>query len=101
MVGLSVFTNAQKRARDSRRRADLRQIQNAMESNYGTVKADEYPVINATWFETTLIPSDPVNSGSYTYVRTGAALGTAGATYSVTATFETAGAGTFAVKNLQ
>lgn len=58
-IGLSTFSGAQKKARDARRRADLKQIQNAMEQyyiNYGTY--------NIWYWDSPMLPYLPNNSGT-------------------------------------
>lgn len=68
-VGLASFSGAQRRARDGRRRADIKSYQEAMEQYYvdnggqynancGTMLSGYYA---GPW------PSDPLNTGSYQY----------------------------------
>lgn len=78
-VGVAVYNSAQKRARDSKRRADLKAIQNALEQYYIS-NNDVYPSIaypggidNASYFPEGKVPVDPKLAGNYikvTYTST-------------------------------
>ena len=70
-VGIAAFTGATKRARDSRRKADMKSIQDAFESYYAIY--NKYPArvtsggrisIDGRYF---LIPSDPKTGSYYTW----------------------------------
>ena len=72
-VGATAFSTAQKKARDSRRRSDMKALQNAFEQYYAT---------NGTYSDCTTMGNsnlsggytsvvDPKNSGDYTYQCTG------------------------------
>lgn len=66
VIGIVAFTNAQKQARDGRRRADIEAIATALESNR---TAGQYPVVNCastTIFAGGKCPTDPDPAKSYT-----------------------------------
>jgi prepilin-type N-terminal cleavage/methylation domain-containing protein len=88
------FAAAQKKARDARRREDLKSIQNALEQYYAE-NSFVYPVDcsdASTYISGGSWPQDPVAGSSYTEAC-------AAASYTVTATLEQGG--TFSVSNLQ
>lgn len=102
VIGVTVFTGVQKTARDSRRRADIDSIANAMEAHYNQTPASgcaggttgQYCALAATFFASGAIPTDPINSGVNRYC-VGSACPAAGGTV-VAATQPPAGA-TFTV----
>lgn len=57
VVGIVIFTGAQKNARDARRRVDINAIANAMEVNYSLGK---YIPLSDTMFSSGKIPQDPL-----------------------------------------
>lgn len=71
VIGLTIFTNLQKGARDARRKADLDTIAKAMEVHFNQTTASgctsgvagTYCALDATWFTGVGIPRDP-SSGS-------------------------------------
>ena len=58
-VGLSTFIGAQKKARDARRKADLKAIQNAMEQYYM-----DYSTYNIWYWDAVMLPYLPNNTGT-------------------------------------
>lgn len=64
-IGLTLFTNTQKNARDTRRRSDIDAIANALETNK-TPGGTTYNVLAGTQFSAGTIPTDSGN-GSATY----------------------------------
>lgn len=58
-IGISVYSNTQQSARDTRRRGDIAAIANALESRYNPL-TQKYPVINQDWFSAKVIPQDPL-----------------------------------------
>lgn len=64
-MGLSVFTNAQRKARDARRRADLNAIQSAAEQYY--LQNSTYPtsVQVVTFISGNVLPTDPRAGAAY------------------------------------
>lgn len=83
VVGVTVFTNVQKNARDSRRRQDIDAIVSALEANFAS---SSYPVPTAAMFANGSVPQDPLNTGTSVYTIPAAA----GATYCVCALLENA-----------
>ncbi len=86
VMGIAVFTNVQKSARDARRRSDIDAISKAWETHYSNT-SPRYSTLLGTWFSSGSIPADPVNSGSYTYTGTGTNVDT----YNACATLENGG----------
>ena len=73
-IGSASFSTAQRRGRDSRRQADMKSVQKALEQYYAV--ETEYPdsvssggSITTSGGEVTMnqVPYDPKNSGSYVY----------------------------------
>lgn len=92
-IGSAAFSTAQKKGRDARRRADMKQYQSAYEQYYSVNSA--YSANCATMdinFSggASAAPSDPKNSGSYVYTKTCTA-----STYCVCALLDNAGSGTY------
>ncbi|MBI2017851.1 type II secretion system protein [Candidatus Daviesbacteria bacterium] len=58
VIGMAVFTNVQKNARDARRRSDIDAIANALEVNK---TATAYVALATTHFSDGVIPQDPLN----------------------------------------
>lgn len=70
-VGLIIFNNVQKTARDSKKVADIREIQKALEVYF--IKSSQYPaslndISNNTYFTQGVVPKDPQNKD---YIYTG------------------------------
>jgi prepilin-type N-terminal cleavage/methylation domain-containing protein len=78
VVGL-VATNSKARANDARKKADMREIQTALEQSF--VDADVYPASLAALVPTYLasVPVSPVTTDAYTYTP-----GTPPTTYTLT-----------------
>lgn len=66
-VGLSSFANSQRRARDARRREDMKQVQNAMEQSYITNNQyiGAYTALPATAWSGRSSPLDPRTNAAY------------------------------------
>ena len=60
VIGLIVFGNFQKGARDARRKADIDSIATAMEANY-VEATSQYTALAASMFSGGVIPKDPLN----------------------------------------
>ena len=116
LVGLSTtsYSTAQKKARDAKRKSDLKSIQNCLEQYYsynnnfkyngslptgsGLTSAGELPASLNCGSTTITSPVDPINADSYTYSVTDITA----ASYEISATLESATAGeTFTVTNQQ
>lgn len=83
-IGMTLFSDVQKKGRDSRRKGDVDAMSKALESGYNA-QTGLYPVAyTATMFASGLTPVDPKNTAPYVYTTTG--LGTA--TYTVCAQLE-------------
>lgn len=98
LVGFSVasYSSAQKKARDARRKADMRTINSFMEQCYSGSSNFQYPTITASSGTLTssctingntynLSVVDPLNTGSYVYSITTSTS----STYTVSSTLET------------
>ncbi len=66
LIGITLFTNTQRQARDARRRADVDSIANALETNR-TPGTTTYPALANTMFNAGTPPTDPGANGSATY----------------------------------
>lgn len=94
-IGLSAFTSAQQRARDARRRGDIKAVQDSFEQYYAGVGANSYATgggacdTMASSLQTGRMPVDPKNSGIYTYTCTP----TSATQYCVCAAMEVLGQG--------
>lgn len=64
VVGLTVFSGAQNRARDAKIRQDVQSIANALEANYDSL-AGTYSALNATMFAGNSIPTHPTSGSNY------------------------------------
>lgn len=65
IIGIVIFGNVQKGARDARRKADIDSIAKAMEANYNTATCvGTYCALAATFFASGQIPIDPLNTGT-------------------------------------
>lgn len=96
VIGLTIFSNLQKGARDARRRGDIDAIAKAMEVNYGRTTAGRYDPLAVNMMASGAIPADPTSTnvapdsacpGVCKYcVREGAVQQTAAACATTTAT---------------
>lgn len=100
-VGIAVFSTQQTSARNSRRRADVEAISQALEGHFNTTTnqyctgaAARYCAPVAGWFSTGSIPVDPSTAANYSGLPADGA-----ATYNVCATLEPSG--TFCKANQQ
>ena len=62
VIGLAIFGNIQKGARDARRKTDVDSIAQAMEINYGKDIAGQYKGLLDNMFSSGTIPKDPVST---------------------------------------
>lgn len=95
-LGVASFSNAQRKARDSRRREDIKSMQNGLEQFYANNNGS-YPVgvtvsaivdaAGTTYFPAGA-PVDPKNVSPYTY-----SAGSAASAYCICARLETSGSG--------
>jgi prepilin-type N-terminal cleavage/methylation domain-containing protein len=68
-IAMTSYSEAQKRSRDSRRRSDLKAMQDALEQYYGA-NSYKYPAANcsdASTYMKSAWPVDPVNNATYFY----------------------------------
>lgn len=93
VIGITIFTNAQRNSRDARRRADIKAISQALETRINTTLnqnctavAGSYCPVLAAWFASGAVPVDPSTGAAYTAVPA-----VAGTTYNVCATLEAGG----------
>ncbi len=87
-IGLVSFTNVQQKARDSKRRSDITEIQKSFEQYYAdnnTYSATQ--AVMATSLPGSTLPKDPKTAADYTYSAMSVS------TYCVCATMEVAGSG--------
>ncbi len=80
-IAVSIYSGAQINARDSKRKADIAVIADAMELYFGHFKANSYAGLcqigladsnptyscNKSWFANGSLPQDPTNTGDYQY----------------------------------
>lgn len=90
VIGITVFTNTQKGARDAKRKGDIESISKALETHYndttcGATNTNPYCPVTGTWFSGGLIPTNP-GPGGADYVYPSAV----GSTYVVCANLENA-----------
>ncbi len=88
VIGIVLFTGAQKNARDVKRRADIQAISTAMEKNYNATSANPYTAAAITDFSDNKVPVDPQTGSVYTVTGT-----LPGKIYVVCATLENLTAG--------
>lgn len=69
-VGLSAFAGAQKKARDSRRKADIVQIQNASEKVFLDSTNGQYVAPGAASYAAGTVPVDPLAGSAYSSTYT-------------------------------
>ncbi len=82
VVGITIFTGAQGKARDSRRKADIDSISKAIEVHFDQTAGGYLPGSD-TWFSSGVAPKDPATAVNYTGWPNAASK-----TYSVCATLE-------------
>ncbi|TSC87425.1 MAG: putative General secretion pathway protein GspG [Microgenomates group bacterium Gr01-1014_7] len=63
-IGLAIFGNTQKAARDARRRDDINSIAQAMEINYGKTTGGQYDPLAAAMFSSGTVPRDPISTSA-------------------------------------
>lgn len=80
-IALTIYTDAQKASRDSRRKSDMTAISNALEAS-ASATAGQYPAVEESWFVGGK-PKDPTNTGTFIYTYPAA-----GATYKMCAELE-------------
>lgn len=61
VIGVTVYGNVQRDARDAKRKADIDAIANAMEANYSNT-GGQYAAMSPSFFSSGVIPSDPRDS---------------------------------------
>lgn len=92
VIGIIVFGNVQKGARDARRKADINAIASALEFRVNTIPnpcnqaVGTYCAPQPNWFASGVIPADPLPNLSYTGLPIGGAP-----TYNICATLELGG----------
>lgn len=59
IIGLAIFTDNLKKARDATRKGDIDAIASALEAHYTLGNATPYPIPLAGWFSSGVIPQDP------------------------------------------
>lgn len=64
VIGLTIFSNLQKGARDARRKGDIDSISQAMEANYGKTTSGTYDAMADGMFASGKVPTDPINTGT-------------------------------------
>ncbi|KKU25971.1 MAG: Type II secretion system pseudopilin OxpG [Microgenomates group bacterium GW2011_GWA2_46_16] len=92
-VAISSYTGAQIKARDARRRSDMKAIQSTMEQYYSTTGNNLYPDTVALAFGTNPVPVDPKNSTPYLYSSYDYIDTTANDSYCICALLEETGKG--------
>jgi prepilin-type N-terminal cleavage/methylation domain-containing protein len=92
LIGLTVFTGLQSNARDSKRRADVNAISEALELHYNytlnqkcTGDGGTYCPVQSTWFSGHTIPKDPQTGSDYQNIPTSSS---AIPTYTICTTLE-------------
>lgn len=66
-IGMTVYTQSQKKARDAKRKADIDAISNAYEVNYIEGATNPYKLLTTSMFSDGKIPLDPKNTSPYLY----------------------------------
>lgn len=89
------YSAAQKRTRDTRRKADLNAMKDALEQYYSATSF-VYPTGDCTLAKTYLKSGWPVDPGTYTYTGTSDCVA---ASYCICAQLETAGGGNASAAN--
>lgn len=69
VIGITIFTNVQRNARDAKRRADIDAISKSLETHYndtscGATSAAPYCPVQASWFSSGTTPSNPSPGGA-------------------------------------
>lgn len=67
LIGLTVYTNVQKNARDAKRKADIDSIANALEVNYNKTVPNSYDAVRSIFFSSGTVPKDPTSKLNYIY----------------------------------
>ena len=65
-IGIVIYTNSQKSAKDTKRKADMEEIAKAYELKY--VKYGKYPILDGTDFASGSVPKDPRGSSYYNFI---------------------------------
>lgn len=81
VIGLSIFAGTQIKARDTKRKADVEAISNALEAHYNF--STGYPALAGSWFVGGSLPKDPFGED-----YSGVSTNTAGWTYRICADLE-------------
>ncbi len=89
VIGVVLFTGAQRSSRDARRKGDMDAISNALEVDFASNNRTQYQALATTMFAGGNVPLDPTNAGAYVY--TISALPSA--TYTVCANLEVGNGG--------
>ena len=72
MIGIVAFSDAQKNARDGKRKADMNAVAKALESNYSVNAASPYPTTIVASYFVGGAPTNPSPGGvSYSYTLPG------------------------------
>jgi len=105
VVGLTLYSGAQKSARDSKRKSDIDAVSKALETRYDAPTA-KYPPIATSMFAGGSTPLDPLASGSYIYTINGStfasvAAGSSLTTFTICASMESGSSATFCRNNQQ
>lgn len=87
VIGVALFGNAQKNARDAQRRGDVEAISKAYEANATSGTATPYAIPLATWFASGNFPKDP-QGGEYFWNGAQSIPNAARATYTICAKLE-------------
>ncbi len=110
-IGLTSFSTAQKKARDSKRKSDIKEVQNALEQYY-SVCGSNYPTPSGTFVAPIVclspslaimptVPSDPRGTTPYYCGPTPAASNCTGTGYQICAILEGETPNTFCISNQQ
>lgn len=87
VIGVTLYSNVQKNARDAQRRGDVEAISKAFEANTTSGTATPYAVPLTGWFASGTIPTDP-QGGEYFWNGTQSIPDAARATYTICAKLE-------------
>lgn len=66
VVGLTIYSTVQSKARDAKRVGDVNSISKALEVHYNEVGDSMYPIPSVGWFDSGF-PLDPKNNSTYFY----------------------------------
>lgn len=67
VIGVSIYSDVQGKARDAKRKADVDSIAKAYETHYVASAQTPYGVLDDSWFAGGGIPEDPINNDPYGY----------------------------------